>query len=127
MRLLLKDSLPFVTLSVTYRGKTVEIPDVLIDTGSGSTILASDIVQTIGIAPSPEDILYAIRGVGGSEVVYSRQVDTIHLGDCTINDFEIEIGGMDYGFDIKGIVGMDLLIQTGAMINLQNMTIRFDN
>jgi predicted aspartyl protease len=127
MRLLLKDSLPFVTLSVTHKGKTVDILDVLIDTGSGSTILSSDIVQTIGIVPSPEDILFAIRGVGGSEVVFSRRVDAIQLAECNLSNFQVEIGGMDYGFEINGIIGMDFLIQAGAIINLLDMTISFNN
>ena len=40
MQLSLKDNLPFVTVTVTYKGQTVEIANVLMDTGSGSTILA---------------------------------------------------------------------------------------
>jgi hypothetical protein len=30
---------------------------------------------------------------------------------------------MDYGFEIEGILGMDLLIKSGAVINLQEMNI----
>jgi len=31
---------------------------------------------------------------------------------------------MDYGFDIAGIIGMDFLIQTAAIIDLKNLTIK---
>jgi hypothetical protein len=40
------------------------------------------------------------------------------LGELQINDFEIEVGAMDYGFEIDGIVGMDFLTQVGAIIDL---------
>jgi hypothetical protein len=69
MRLLLKDNLPFTTIVVTHKSLTVEISDVLIDTGSGTSILAADILKTIQITPSPEDILYTIRGVGGKQTI----------------------------------------------------------
>jgi len=39
----------------------------------------------------------------------------------------IEVGGMDYGFEMHGILGMDFLTQAGAMINLREMTIAFTN
>jgi len=39
--------------------------------------------------------------------------------------FEIEIGGMDYGFEINGILGMDFIIRAKAIINLAEMRIDF--
>ena len=75
MQLRLKDSLPFVIPKVGHKGEIVKISDVLVDTGSASTILAADSLVHIGIEPSHEDILHTIRGVGGVEVVYLRKVD----------------------------------------------------
>jgi len=121
----LKDNLPFTSVMVSYRGVDILIPDILIDTGSGSTILSASAVSAISITPSPEDTLYTIRGVGGNEVVFSRKVDFFRVGDQSISDFEVEIGAMDYGFDIKGILGMDFLIRAGAIINLQNLHLEF--
>jgi predicted aspartyl protease len=125
MQLVLKSNLLFTILMVSYKGQTVEVSNVLIDTGSGTTILAADIVKAIQITPSPTDTLYAIHGIGGSEVVFSRRVDNLKLGECSINDFEVQIGGMDYGFEINGILGMDFLLQAGAIINLRDMKIEF--
>jgi hypothetical protein len=64
MRLLLKDNLPFASIAISYLGQVVEVPSVLLDTGSATTIFSADIVQPIQIVPSPTDTLYAIRGVG---------------------------------------------------------------
>jgi len=125
MKLRLKDELPVVSVSVVYQGASVEIPDMLVDTGSGTTILAADLVASIGIAPLPEDILHTIRGVGGMEVVFRRSLDYVQLGECRLPHFPVDIGGMDYGFAINGILGMDVLTAAGALINLQTMIIEF--
>ena len=121
MQLILKDSLPFVAITVEYQGKSVTLPEVLIDTGSARTILAADVVAQVGITPAPDDILYAIRGVGGSEVVFSRVVDAVQVGERQLQSFEIEVGGMDYGFGIVGILGMDFLRQAGAVLDLSEL------
>lgn len=76
MRLTLKDSLPFVTIALVLGERQVEIPDVLIDTGSAATVLAIDCVATVGIEPAPNDILHTIRGVGGYETVFVRHGHT---------------------------------------------------
>jgi predicted aspartyl protease len=125
MKLLLKDNIPFITITATYKGTELEVPDILIDTGSATTILSTDIVTSIGIVPSPEDILHTIRGVGGREVVFRRTLDYFQVGDCRLSSISIDIGGMDYGFEMNGILGMDVLTSAGAIINLQDISIKF--
>lgn len=125
MQLTLKDNLPFVSMILAYRGQMLEISNVLVDTGSASTIFSADLVAQIQINPSPEDVLYTIQGVGGSEVVFTRHVEYLKTGEQSITNFEIEVGGMDYGFEINGILGMDFLLQAGAIINLRDFSITF--
>lgn len=125
MRLSLRDNLPFVAVTLVHRGKKVEIPHVLIDTGSGGTLFSADAVKEIGITPQGEDALRYIHGVGGSEVVFMRKIDAIEVENFSYRDFEIEVGGMDYGFDIRGILGMDFLLAAGAQIDLKQLTIEF--
>ena len=38
----------------------MDIPHVLVDTGSAATLLAADIVAALGIVPLPEDILHKV-------------------------------------------------------------------
>lgn len=125
MRLRLKDNLPFVSITVIHQGKKIKIPNVLVDTGSGGTILSADALSNIGIVPEPEDTLHTIFGVGGSEVVFTRKIDELRVGTFLAKRFEIEIGGMDYGFDIQGILGMDFLVSAGAIIDLEELEITF--
>lgn len=125
MRLQLRDNLPFVSITVNHQGKKINIKNVLVDTGSGGTILAADVLSKIGIVPQADDTLHTIFGVGGNEVVFTRKIDELKVGTFTIKQFEIEIGGMDYGFNIQGILGMDFLISAGAKIDLEKLEIEF--
>ncbi|MDM8517448.1 retropepsin-like aspartic protease [Desulfobacterales bacterium HSG16] len=122
----LKQNLPFTSITVGYQGNAIDIPHVLIDTGSGRTIFAADIVAQIGIVPLENDMIYTIRGVGGTEAVFVRCVDYLKIGKHRLTNFEIEIGGMDYGFEINGIVGMDFLLDAKAVIHLKKMIIEFN-
>jgi hypothetical protein len=65
MRLTLHDDLIVVSVTVAYQGREVEVPDMVVDTGSATTI------------------------------------------------------------DIKGILGLDFLLHTGAIINLGTLQIGF--
>ena len=125
MQLELKDGLLFTTVTLTYQGARLDIPHVLIDTGSATTVLSADTVAGIQLVPSAHDVLRTIRGVGGSEVVFVRVVDLLTVGESSLPQFEIEVGGMEYGFEINGILGMDFLVGTGALINSRAMEIEF--
>jgi predicted aspartyl protease len=125
MKLTLVDNLPFSQVTVAYRGVMVTIDNVLIDTGSATTILAADRLTAVHITPEPNDTLHTIRGVGGTEVVFTRQVDYVQIGERQVPNFEVEVGGIDYGFEINGILGMDFLRQAGAIINLQDLSLTF--
>ncbi|MFN2241098.1 MAG: retropepsin-like aspartic protease [Anaerolineae bacterium] len=127
MQLALKDELPFVCVTVSYQGTEIEVTDVLVDTGSATTILAADQVARIGIVPELADVLYTVRGVGGIETVFTRRVEHLRIGHREIAGFEIEVGGMDYGFEIQGILGMDFLTQAGAIINLHDLSLGFSS
>ncbi len=126
MKLELRHRLPFVSATLDHQGGSVELKPVLIDTGSASTVLSADVVEAVGITPQPDDVINKLRGIGGTEVVYMRVVDRLSLGEASVSNFEVEVGGMDYGFEIEGILGMDFLRQTGAVISLKDLTIQFD-
>jgi predicted aspartyl protease len=125
LQLTLRDELPFVTLRVVHRGDAVDVANVLLDTGSASTLLNADIAATIGIFPEPADPIRTLRGVGGREVVFARHVDRVEIDGMGLDGFEVEIGGMDYGFEIGGILGMDFLRKAGAVVDLGGLTLAF--
>lgn len=126
MKLEQRYNLPFTTVTIEYRSQSIEVSDVLVDTGSATTVLSVDVLEDIGIFPSPDDIIRRLRGIGGTESVFTRRIDILRLGSATVSNFEIEVGGMDYGFEINGVLGMNVLRPTGAVLNLRKMTLSFD-
>jgi predicted aspartyl protease len=123
MKIQLKDGLPFVSTQLTYQGRRITLENVLLDTGSAGSIFPTDRVLSIGVEYEADDFVYRIRGVGGEEFVFAKRLDRVALGNLEVEDFEIEIGLMDYGFEIDGILGMDFLIEVGAILNLERLEV----
>ncbi len=124
MKIRVREGLPFITVTLVYQGKEIEIKEVLIDTGSAGTIFSSDKVASIGLVAEPHDPLHQIRGIGGFEFVFVRRIDSLMMDNLEVKDFEVEIGVMDYGFEIEGIVGMDFLTQSGVIIDLAQLEVK---
>lgn len=120
-RLRIDNDLLLVEMMLEFKGKSLHLQRVLVDTGSGSTVISTDLAETIGIVAEENDIIYRISGVGGSEFVYSKTVDLVKVGDMQTPDFAIEIGAMNYGFDLEGIIGLDLLRKLKAIINIDDL------
>lgn len=116
--------LPFISMNITFRGKKLTLEKVLLDTGSASTLLNADIVQEIGMVPEGNDIVDMIRGVGGVEYVYTKYLESIIVGEVTLKNFQAEIGSMDYGMEIDGILGYNFLKQAGAVIDMKSMELK---
>ncbi|MFX3648900.1 MAG: retropepsin-like aspartic protease [Paenibacillus sp.] len=113
--------LPFISIKLEFRGEVLQIEKVLLDTGSASTLLNADAVREVGMVPEEDDLVDIIRGVGGIEYVYTKSLDSITVDGTTINDFQVEIGNMDYGLEIDGILGFNFMKQTGVVINANLM------
>ena len=127
MQLTLRDGLILLPVTVVYQGREVKVSNVVLDTGSATTMFSTDVVSQVGIVPELNDVLHVIRGVGGAEVVFSRRVDRLRVGRQAVEQFEIEVGGVGDAFGINGILGMDFLLQTGAIINLNTLQLDFSN
>jgi hypothetical protein len=110
--------LPIITVILHHQNKQLKLGTVVLDTGSAGSIFKMNKVAEIGLKPEPEDKVRRITGVGGSEFVYVKKIDKLSVDKLEAINFNIEIGTMDYGFDIDGIIGMDFLIQTAAIIDL---------
>lgn len=125
MQLQLRDDLPFCDVVIGYRNKSITVSNVLVDTGSARTVFAADVLSDVGIMPEPDDVLEVIRGVGGSELVYTRSVNYLEIETRRVIPFLIEVGAMNYGFEINGILGMDFLRKAGAILDLNKLVIDF--
>jgi len=125
MKLLMRYNLPFIKIKVGYRNLSIDIPNILLDTGSATTILNADILYSIGVKPEANDTTSQIVGIGGEESVYHKIIDFIQLDNKLLYDFKIDVGILDYGFEIDGILGMDFLLEANAIIDLKMKVILF--
>lgn len=123
MKIHIQYGLPFVELEVTFRGNKLLLDNVLLDTGSAGTIFNANVVEKIGVAPEENDIVDTIRGVGGAEYVYVKSFDVIQFGDISLVDFQVEIGNMDYGMRIDGILGFDFISAAKLVIDMKTMRV----
>jgi len=57
--------------------------------------------------------------------VYRKSLQKIIIGEFCISNFSVEIGAMDYGFDINGIIGMDFLIKSKCVVDVCKMQLFF--
>ena len=123
MNIQVQDGLPYVTVTLLYGGQQLELANVLLDTGSAGTLFAADQVVAVVLQYEADDPVQRIRGIGGAEFVFVKRIDRLSVGELQVSDFAIEVGAMDYGFAIDGIIGTDFLLQVGAVIDLSRLEI----
>lgn len=124
LKIRIEGALPYVSATLTYGGKTRTFNHVVLDTGSAGSVFAADEVAELGILPETSDLLHRVRGVGGFEFVYSKKVDALAL-DTTmqVSDFVIQVGALHYGFPLQGIVGLDFLLATRAVLDFGDLKV----
>lgn len=124
MKIRLQGGLLYVPVQLSFRGRELALDDVILDTGSAASVLSADAVLPTGLVPEPLDRLRRIRGVGGVEFVFTKRLDRLAIGELEASDFEVEVGALDYGFAVDGILGVDFLLQVSALIDLGALDLR---
>jgi predicted aspartyl protease len=119
-----RHGLPFVQMTVAYGGASLRLDHVLLDTGSASTVLATDRVAEIGLLPQLTDRLRLIAGIGGSELVVDSVIPAVTLAGVVVTQFPVELASLEHGILLDGIIGFDLLSATGAVVDLKALTLR---
>src|SRR5687767_4674889 len=115
--------LPFVAAKLEANGKVIQLEYVLIDTGAAVSIFNTDDLKRIGIEQQLTDEIIKMSGIGGDEYVIEKQIDKISVDNLIVAPFLLQIGSMQYGMRIDGILGTDFLQKTGAKIDFTNLTI----
>jgi hypothetical protein len=54
------------SLIITFRGRILEVNDIIIDTGSSHTVISPDILEEIGVVYEYGDNIYEAYVIGGS-------------------------------------------------------------
>lgn len=123
MKLNVVYGIPFTEITLVNKDKKITLSNALIDTGSASTMISTDIAVELDLQPSPTDKIHRVRGVGGTEYVYEKEVELIKLNSTEVENLRVQIGAMDYGFDISAIIGMDFLTRAKIIIDTNKLEI----
>jgi len=118
------NGLIFVTIDIRYRGKFKTIKNVVIDTGAAESIISPDAVDDIGIFAESEDRIISYYGVGGSvHNAYVKQIEELKIGDFKLNNIKMDFGIIDSKGKINGLIDLDILIESCAIIDLKNFSL----
>lgn len=116
IKLRYQDKLLFCSICIKINNQVLNLDNVLIDTGSATTLINADYITLDGT----EKIRNA-QGVGGYERILKKNINTIEIDNTKLNNISLSIGDMDYGIDIDLLVGLDILKALDAEINLKDM------
>jgi hypothetical protein len=123
-KIFFRDGIPFTNVTLVFNGIILVLDHVLVDTGSGACVFKTDTLARMGILPNQEDVIQTMGGIGGVEYVVEKQIDSLQVGTLIASPITIQMGAMDYGIPMDGILGADFLLQTGAVIDFDGLEIR---
>ena len=120
MRIEFRDGLLFTTIRIRYKGKEKQINNIGIDTGASHTLLTQASVDEIGIRVSREDEIVTSYGIGGKEHSFVKKVEQVEVGGYRIDNCSLDFTSYIYK-DIDGLLGLDILLGAGFIIDLDKL------
>jgi hypothetical protein len=66
-------------LTVRHGGSRIDVPEVIVDTGSARTLLSADVLLPLGVTASTGGHIHTLEGIGGIEHVFSHRIDRVVL------------------------------------------------
>lgn len=101
--------------------------NVLLDTGSSSTILDTDLCEETGLLLDLENaITRKMYGIGGTEICIEQKVSGMRIEKFLLNDFTLQLGDVKemHGFD--AIIGSDFFSLNKVIIDFNRQEVRRD-
>ena len=117
--------LPFITAKLTVEGKVIEIHNALVDSGAASSLFSIENFLNAGLTINSHDIIVEMVGIGGTESVFQRKINEIKIANISVGSPIVQFGTMNYGFEIDGIIGSDILSQARAIIDYDQEAVFF--
>lgn len=119
-----KKGLLYTSIELKSEGKSIIVEDVIIDTGAFHTIIATEYLEEMNIPLSDDDELVKATGYGGM-VSYSirKRLDGIRCGNLVLTDIKLDFGTIDPQDRVNGLIGLDFLIGSKAIIDLVDLTL----
>jgi hypothetical protein len=124
MKIIERDGLIYLPITLKYDSKVYKINDCILDTGFAGTVIDIDFIQ---FNPKIPAVLKRLHGIGGHQDVVAQNVDFIKIDSIYLRNVLIEFGDINNSFGIKGILGTNLLKYMDFHLSFINKTIEFKN
>jgi Predicted aspartyl protease len=121
MKLAYKSGLLFADISLGYKGNSVDLKNVVVDTGAAHTIINPDSVHELGIKAEADDEFITMYGIGGEHYSYRKNINSVSIGKDCLENINIDFGLIDEDGYINGLLGLDVLLKLGITINLKEL------
>lgn len=123
MNLEYREGLLFSKIAITHYGRTIQFPNVIIDTGAAESILSIDVAQGLFNSYEPEDQIRFMTGIGGREAAVRRRIDEVEFHSFRAAYFPIDFGRIGEDTRIDGLIGLDILIPGRFIVDLNRLQI----
>ncbi|NLY79960.1 MAG: hypothetical protein GX072_08765 [Lysinibacillus sp.] len=120
MNLTLEDGLLLSTIEVCYKGKRKILERVVIDSGASHSLIEIDAVSDLGVRYENGDKLVPHAGIGGVEYSFMKRLDYVKIGDKMFPFVQMDFGHL-HGFNIQGLIGLDILRSGEFLLDLKNL------
>ncbi|MFH5184487.1 hypothetical protein ACHHV8_18590 [Paenibacillus sp. TAB 01] len=106
---------------------TIELTDVLFDTGCAATVFDTDILAAIGLYPDfINGTVKRMYGIGGtSEACYEQFVHNIRIDSVNLSSFRLQLGSIYEPYGFEGIIGIDYMLLTGLKVDFETMQVSY--
>ena len=124
-KLRLKNGLLYADATIYYEEKMINIPDVIIDTGSSNTFILTDYLDALNIGFDDSDELVVMFGIGGAESpAVRKKISRLSIGDISLYNLSIDFGVIDPDDKINGLIGLNFLMSAKVVIDVYNLTMK---
>lgn len=119
------DGLLQTSLSLSFKGRSMTLDKLVVDTGASHTLLSADAVTDIGVYFEYGDKIVSAFGIGGEDSCFRKKFSTVQLGEFQIDNFNLDVGLLHEKLDINGLIGLDLLMQAHVILDLSDLHMYF--
>lgn len=116
-----RNGLLYLPISVCY-DKSIELIGI-IDTGSAGTAVDIDKFNIDLLSRNGRAV--TLHGVGGTQDAFIQTVSSVKIDYFEATNFEIEFCDLQESFGFEAIIGSDLLMALGAVIDYTTSEINF--
>lgn len=121
MKLKYEKGLIFMDLIIEYGGKCETLKNIVLDSGASHTIINPDSINNLDIKAEADDKFITMYGIGGEHYAYRKKIDSIIIADKKVDSVEVDFGTIDEEGKISGLLGLDMLLKVGAIIDFNNL------